>query len=71
MIDATLKDAAAMAMSADNDAVGSDSIEDELSVRRLEMIETFLDHMISVKILDEPDDLTGEGIDDETNLECR
>jgi hypothetical protein len=53
MVNAALKDTASMAMSSDDNTVGTNSIVDELGVLGRETVETLLNHMIAVQILDE------------------
>lgn len=68
MIDAALQDTAAVAMSADGDAVLSDSIEDELRVFRGEVVEAFLNDMVAVEVLNEGNNLELECLDDLVDL---
>jgi hypothetical protein len=69
VVDAALKDAAAVTMGADDDAVLSNRIEDELSILRLEVVETLLDDVVAVQILDEMNHATAEELDDSIDLE--
>ena len=55
VVNAALEDAAAVTVSADINAVVSHSIKDELSIVRSELVETLLDHMVSIQVLDELD----------------
>lgn len=68
MINAALEDAAAMTVSPNNNAVLSDSIKDELSILSLEVVKALLDHMITVEVLDEIDDLIAKSIHNHLNL---
>jgi len=69
MVNASLEDTAAMAMGADLNATLADSIEDELGVLRLEVVEALLDDMVAIEVLNEPNDLAVKGADDGVNLE--
>lgn len=69
VVDAALEDTAAMAVSTDNNAIFTNSIKNELGIIRLQSVQTFLDDMVAVKVLDELDDLLAEGIDDDIDLE--
>ena len=60
-----------MAMSRDLDAVGRDGVVNELVVLRRELVETLLDDVVAVKVLDEDDDVQAEGDDDGVNLKVR
>jgi hypothetical protein len=68
MVDATLQDAAAMAVRADSDAMFTYSIKYELRVRGLEVVQALLDDMITVEILDEIDNLSGQSPNDHLRL---
>lgn len=68
VIDAALEDTAAMAVSADNDAVLANSIEDELGILRLEVVETLLNNMIAIQVLDQVDNLALKRLDNELDL---
>ena len=52
MVDAALENAAAMPMGTNHNAVRSNSIEDELCIGGGEVIETLLNNMIAIQILD-------------------
>lgn len=68
VIDTALKNAASVAMGADGDTVGSDSIEDELSILRGEMVQALLDDVVAVQVLNQVNDLVLQGVDDDLNL---
>lgn len=68
MVNAALKHTATMAVRTDRDAILADSVEDELSIFSLEMVEAFLDDMIAVKVLDESDNIATQCIDDNLDL---
>ena len=68
MIDATLEDAAAVTMSSDDNAMVADGIEDELSVMRTQVVETLLNDMVAVEVLDELHDIVFESGDDQLSL---
>jgi len=68
MIDASLKDTAAMTMGADMNAFLTDSVEDELGILGLEMVETLLNDMVAVEVLDEQNNSVIKGADDGINL---
>ena len=71
VVDAALQDAAAVAMSRDLDAVGRDGIVNELVVLRRELVETLLDDVVAVEVLDQNDDVQTQSDDDRVDLECR
>jgi hypothetical protein len=48
----------------------ADGVEDELGFGRLEVVQALLDDVVAVQILDEVDDLTGQGFDDHLSLEA-
>jgi hypothetical protein len=68
VIDAALKDAATVTMGADAQAVTGNFIEDKIGVLRLKVIETFLNDVITVQILDETDDVGGQRVLDGLDL---
>lgn len=68
MVNATLEYTTSMSMSADNDTVKSDRIENELRVVRREAVETFLDDMIAIEILDQLDDPIAQSANDGLDL---
>jgi len=57
-----------MTVSADCDTVVGNSIEDELRVGVGQMIETFLDDVVAIQVLDHSDDLIAKRMNDSTNL---
>lgn len=52
MVNAALKDAAAMAVGANCDAVLTNGVEDELGILGLEVVQTLLDDVVTVQVLD-------------------
>lgn len=68
MIDAALKNAATMAMSSHINTVGSDSIEDELGIGRSKLVETLLDDVIAIQVLNKLDNTVAECSDDGLDL---
>ena len=68
MINATLENTAAVTMGTNINAVKSNSIKDELSINGRELVETLLDDMITIQILDKLHDSVAEGIDDGLDL---
>lgn len=56
VVDAALEDAAAVTVSANFDAVVTDSAEDELSVKGAELVETLLNDVVAVQVLNELND---------------
>ena len=83
MINATLENAAAVAMSSDFDAMFSDGIVNELTneiekkedaksyliVLMSKSIETFLNDVVSVEILDQRDNMDRQGIAESLDLQ--
>lgn len=71
MVDAALENTAAVTVGADCDAITTNRIKDELGVFSLEMVQTFLNNVVAIQVLDKLDDLIGKGLDDDANLsEC-
>lgn len=68
MIDAALNDATAVTVSANNDAMVRDSVDDELYILRFQVVETLLDDVVAVEILDHRNDLVLERKDQGANL---
>ena len=68
MIDAALKNTAAMAVGTDDDAVLAYGIEDELGLRGLEMVQALLNDVVAVQVLDEVDDLARQRLNDHLGL---
>lgn len=68
MINASLKDATAMAVSSDFDAVASDGIENELGIFRRQLVQALLNDVIAIEILNKLDDTESKGLDDEMDL---
>jgi hypothetical protein len=64
VVNAALKDAAAMAMGSNINAMGANSIKDELSIGWGELVETLLNDMVSVQILNELNNSITKSIDD-------
>lgn len=57
-----------MAMSADFNATIAHRVEDELGISSRELVQTLLDHMVTIQVLNEVDDLVLQGMDDDLNL---
>lgn len=68
MIDTALENTTTMTMSADSDAVLADFVEDELCVLSTEAIETFLDDVIAVQVLDQLYNSVAQSLDDRVDL---
>lgn len=68
MINAALKDAAAMTVSAYINAVVANRIKDELSIVRSELVKTLLDDVVAVQVLDELHNSIAKSRDDSLNL---
>lgn len=68
MINATLQDTTSVTMSSDNDTVDADSAEDEFSILRREMVQTLLDDMVAVDVLDEMNDIIAQSLNDDIPL---
>jgi hypothetical protein len=69
VIDAALDDTASVAVGADLDTVMTDSVEDELSILRRQLVKALLDDMVPVQILDERDDIKLQSFNDELSLD--
>jgi hypothetical protein len=68
MINTTLQYAAPMPVSRNFDAVRSDSVIDKLIVLMDKPVETFLNNVVSVQVLDEGDHMKREGPNDSNDL---
>jgi len=68
MIDATLNNTATVAVSTNCDAVLSDGIKDELRVLTGEPVETLLDDVVAVEILNHRNNLACQCVDDDLFL---
>jgi len=68
VVNATLQDAAAMAMGSDDDTASANGIEDELGVLGRQVVETLLDDVVAVEVLDERDDIISESLGDDLDL---
>jgi hypothetical protein len=68
VVDAALKDTAAMAVGADINTVGPNGIEDELGISGAQLVEALLDDVVAVQVLDELDDPVAKGINDDADL---
>lgn len=64
VVDAALENAATMTMSADIDASVTNCSEDELSTLGVELVETLLDHMVTVNVLDQLYNSAAQCLDD-------
>jgi hypothetical protein len=69
MVDAALKNTAAVAMSTDNDAVFTHSIKDELCLGGFEVVQALLDDVVAIEVLDEIDYLAGQSSNDHVGLD--
>lgn len=68
MVDRSLQDTASVSVSGNFDQVGSDGVVDELVVVWDELVETFLNNMVPVQILDQSDNVHAEGVDQGSDL---
>jgi hypothetical protein len=68
MVDAALKNTAAMSVGANLDTIVAHGIKDELSIKGRKSIEALLDDMVAVEVLDELDDSETQGLDYDVNL---
>lgn len=68
VIDAALKNTATMAVGTNSNAVLAYSIEDELSLRRFEVVQALLDDVVTIQILDEIHDLSRQCSNDHLSL---
>jgi len=71
VIDTALQDAAAVAVSANFDAVLADSIEDEGRIGSAQLVQTLLNDVVAVEVLNKLDDLMTKGLNDEVHLSRR
>jgi hypothetical protein len=68
VVNAALENTAPVAMSTDSDAVLAYSIEDELGLGRLEVIQALLNDVVAVQVLNEVHNLARQGLDDHLSL---
>lgn len=68
VVDTTLKNAAAMTVCADVDAVTSNRIEDELRVEGGKLVQAFLDNVVTIQILDQLHNLITQSLDNDLHL---
>lgn len=68
MIDAALNNTAAVTVSTDAHAVGTNGLIDEIGCLSLQMIETLLDNMVAIQILHQLNHMVLQGTDDSLNL---
>jgi len=69
VINAPLENAASVTVSSDSDAMRTNRIEDELSILSLEMVQTLLNDVIAIKILNQRHHLVAQSIDNGLDLE--
>lgn len=68
MIDAALKNAAPMTVSADVNTMVANCIKDELGVFRRQLVKTLLDDVVTIQVLDEVDNLVTKSIDNDLHM---
>ena len=68
VIDAALKNTAAVAVCTHDDAVSTDSIEDELCFLRGEVVQALLNDVVAVQVLDKGHNLVAKGVNDHVDL---
>lgn len=68
VVDTALDDTAAMTMSADDDTVGGHCIDDELYVLVVEAVQTLLNDVVAVEVLDHADDMVAKSNGDSVDL---
>ena len=68
MVDTTLQDAAAVAMGTDDDTASANGVKYELCIFRRQMVETLLDDVVAVEVLDKRNDIISESLGDNLNL---
>lgn len=69
VVDTALQNTASMTVSTNNDNIGTNSINNELNVLVLEVVETLLDDMVAVQVLDQADNIAVEGSGDHLDLD--
>ena len=55
-------------MSSDGDNMSTDCVDDELYIKRFEVIEALLNDVVAVQVLNQRDDLAVESLDDQLDL---
>ena len=68
IVDTTLENTTTVLMSSNGNTMVRDGIIDELVVSRREVVETTLDHVVSIQVLDQSHNTAGEGGDDQADL---
>ena len=68
VVDASLEDAAPVSVGGDLDTVRGDGVVDELVVLGYESVQALLDHVVSVQVLDERDNVGRQSSDDRVDL---
>jgi hypothetical protein len=68
MVDATLKNTAAMSVGANLNTVVAHGVKDELGIKGRKSVEALLNNMVAVEVLDEFNDSETKGLDDDVNL---
>lgn len=69
VVNAALKNAAAMPVGTNSNAMLAYSVENKLSLRRLEMVQALLDNVIAVQVLDKVHNLAGQSPDNHLSLQ--
>jgi hypothetical protein len=68
MVNAALQHATAMAMASNGQCIQSNSLEDEVRIRRAEVVQTLLDDMVAIEVLNEANDVLGQCFNDGLGL---
>lgn len=68
MIDTALEHTASMAVSANSDNVMTHSVDNELDILLLEVVQAFLNDMVAIEVLNELDDLVLKSLGDKLDL---
>lgn len=68
MIDASLENTTSVTVSSNGNTMLSNRVKDELSIFRSQLVKTLLDDVVSVKILDQFDNLALKSMNDSIDL---
>lgn len=68
MVNAPLQHTTSVSMSGNLNAVGSNGVVNELVVFGRQLVQTFLDDVVSVEVLDQADDIQAESDNDGPDL---
>ena len=68
VINTALKNTAAMSMSTNGDAMSANSIKNKLRIRRHQLVQTLLNNMVAIQVLDKLNNTEAQSFNDKVNL---